>query len=291
MKNVIERASFAMSLTLAALLLSSCTAAPPVRGAIESRYAEPGPLAIGTELITNDRGEALYQTYFPEPLTTGHPVIVWGNGTDALPSNYDALLRHLASWGFVVIDTFETHTGTGAEILAAARYLVSRHETPGSRFSGKLDVRRIGAAGHSQGSTGVINSHTNFEAGSLITTVVSIALPALRWCDPEDKYDTSRLAIPFLILGGTGDGIISPAADNQRAFDRTAPGVPAAMAIASGASHNEIQGDGGMHRGYLTAWMRYWLAQDGEARAAFAGDMPELAHHPGWLHVALKNLE
>jgi len=282
----------AVCLSLAVLTTVSCGAAPELtRGPIEARYSEPGDFEAVSFVVKDDANKDLYKIYHPVQLTSGHPIIVWGNGTHALPSNYDKLLTHLATWGFVVIDTYSTTTGTGAEILGAAEYMVSRNGTPDNPFHGKLNPDKIGAAGHSQGATGVINAHTHFENGSLIKTVVSIALPDLRWCDPEDKYDTSPMTASFFIMGGTGDGIVSPTSTNAKAYGHTPPGLPAAMGMAEGANHTAIEGDGSHHRGYLTAWMRYRLSDDPTAREAFVGDAAEIKNQSRWRDVALKNLE
>lgn len=271
--------------------LASCGDSSPVMAPIEAMYAQTGSSEVATLDIKDGSGKKLYKIYHPRELTSGHPIIVWGNGSHALPEDYDGLLTHLSTWGFVVIDTYSSTTGTGAELVAAAQYMVEQNSTAGSIFHGRLDPTRVGVAGHSQGSTGAINAHTNFAAGALIKTVVSVALPALHWCDPEDEYDTSRLGVPFFIMGGTGDGLISPLSSNKLAYDNTPSTLPAAMAMAIDADHNAIQDTGNNHRGYLTAWMSYQLKDDSTAREAFAGDSPEIMTSPGWRDVATRNLE
>jgi hypothetical protein len=41
------------------------------------------------------------------------------------------------------------------------------------------------------------------------------------------------------------------------------------MGMAKGAAHTAIEGNGGNHRGYLTAWMSYHLLGDQKAKKAF----------------------
>lgn len=86
--------------------------------------------------------------------------------------------------------------------MVAIDYLRNENQRTSSLFYQKVQMEQIGVAGHSQGSTGVINAHTNYKSGSLIKTVVSIALPDLKYCDPKDVYDTARITVPFLIMGG-----------------------------------------------------------------------------------------
>jgi hypothetical protein len=250
--------------------------------ALEDRYAAPGPLAVTRQTVLDDRGAKRYEVFAPVPLLRAMPAITWGNGTGALPRNYDELLSHLASWGFVVIDTYERNTGTGAEILGAAQFLADQAADPASPLFGRLDASRIGAAGHSQGATGVINAATNFATGSLIRTVVPIALPRLSFSDPEDQYDTSLLEVPLFLISGTEDGLISPLSTNNAAFRRADDALPAAMGLSRGSGHNEIQPDGGKERGYLTAWMMFQLRGDPIAAGAFSGPAAELLTNPRW---------
>lgn len=260
-------------------------------GSVEERYALPGTYEGDTMEIMDDHGEKLYRIYSPQSTDVSHPLIAWGNGTGALPDNYDELLRHLASWGFIVIDTYSQTTGTGKEIMAAIEYMLSENEATVSPFYHRIQKDRVGAAGHSQGSTGVINAYTNFENGDLIRTIVSIALPDLKYCDPEDVYNTSALKVPFFVMGGTRDFIISPSDSNQLALRNANPDLPALMAMAKGAAHTAIEQDGGQHRGYLTAWMRYQLMDDLEARDAFVGNNAEIETNDHWKDVTSANLQ
>lgn len=261
-------------------------------GSIEQRYAQQGSYHVKVEEVKRASGEALFRIYYPASQgDESYPVISWGNGTDATPERYDGLLTHLASWGFIVIDSYSKTTGTGKEIVDAIDYLRNENQLVNSLFYQKIQMEQIGIAGHSQGSTGVINAHTNYKSGSLIKTVVSIALPDLKYCDPEDVYDTSRITAPFLIMGGTRDFLVSPVSTNQLALQRTNASTPVMMGMAKGAAHTAIEDNGGNHRGYLTAWMRYWLYDDQEAMKAFHGDSAEMMHNTNWMDVTQANMD
>lgn len=261
-------------------------------GSIEQRYAQQGSHQVKVEEIKRTSGEALYRIYYPAfEGNESYPMISWGNGTGATPDRYDELLTHLASWGFIVIDSYSKTTGTGKEIMAAIDYLSNENQRTDSLFYQKIQIDHIGAAGHSQGSTGVINAHTHYTNGSLIKTVVSIALPDLKYCDPEDVYDTARITVPFFIMGGTRDFLISPVSTNRSAFHHTNAKTPVMMGMAKGAAHTAIEGNGGNHRGYLTAWMRYQLLDDQEAMKAFYGDSSEMMHNTKWVNVIQANME
>ncbi|OME94579.1 MULTISPECIES: poly(ethylene terephthalate) hydrolase family protein [Paenibacillus] len=261
-------------------------------GSIEQRYAQQGSYHVKVEEVKSTNGEALFRIYYPAfQGDESYPIISWGNGTDATPDRYDELLTHLASWGFIVIDSYSKTTGTGKEIVEAIDYLKNENQLANSLFYQKIQMEHIGVAGHSQGSTGVINAHTNYISGSLIKTVVSIALPDLKHCDPEDVYDTALITVPFLIMGGTRDFLISPVSTNQLALHSTNASTPVMMGMAKGAAHTAIEGNGGNHRGYLTAWMRYRLFDDQEAMKAFHGDSSEMLHNTNWVDVKQANMD
>jgi hypothetical protein len=270
---------------LAALPLAAHAQAP-----IEAAYAAPGPLAVARQTVDDAQGRKQYEVFAPAPLRGEHPVITWGNGTGAVPGDYAPLLSHLASWGFVVIDNYKRNTGTGEAILGAAQYLVAQNADPASPLFQQLDVSRIGAAGHSQGASGVINAATNWPGSALIRTVVPIALPTQTFTQPDDRYDTSELTVPMFIIGGTDDFLISPISTNNTAFRRTDDALPAAMGMKKNAGHSEITPDGGRQRGYLTAWMMFQLRGDPRAAAAFSGADAELLGNDRWKNAKTQNL-
>jgi hypothetical protein len=257
--------------------------------AIETTYKATGTYAVSTANVTDASGTVIYNLFYPTNLGSGgllHPIITWGNGTNALPSNYLGLLNHLASWGFVIVASTDTTTGTGAEILAGANYMVQQNSTAGSIFYQKLDIAHVGAIGHSQGAGGTVNATNN--SGGLIKTAVPIALPAQAWVSAGDEYYVQLLTVPVLFLGGSSDFIIASPSTLTGYYGQV-PGA-AAIAVLKGAGHNTIQQTGGGFLGYINAWMMYMLRNDTTARGAFVGTTPEINTNTLWQNQAEKNL-
>lgn len=255
---------------------------------IETTYKTTGTFAVSTSTVTDTSG-LVYYLYYPTALGTGglrHPIITWGNGTNATPSNYYGLLNHLASWGFVVVAVNDPTTGTGSEMLAAAQYMVARDSDSTSIFYQKLDTTKVGAVGHSQGAGGTVNV-TNHSSG-LIKSAVTIALPNTIWVGAGDEYYVDQLTVPVLFLGGSTDVIIASPA-TQTGFYNQVPGA-AAKAVLNGAGHNTIQNTGGGFLGYINAWLMYTLRGDTTARGAFVGTTPEINTNTSWSNQAEKNL-
>lgn len=239
------------------------------------KFATAGHFTETLIEVKDDTGANLYRIYLPENPTAQLAVVIWGNGTGANPADYDGIMRHLAQWGFLVLDNYSENTGTGEEMSEAITYLVHAQSDPTNTLFNQIDLEHIATVGHSQGSTGAINSHTNFENGALVKTVVSIALPALKWADEEDKYDVSKIETSFLVLGGKKDQLISPVSSNKLAIEQT-DGIAALCLMVKGVGHNEIQHDGGVYKGILTAWLSYQLKNNAAAELVFKGDNAEI---------------
>ncbi|MEV6159716.1 alpha/beta hydrolase [Nonomuraea sp. NPDC052129] len=274
-----------MKLVVAVIMVLLGIMARPAQAAdtIEAHYKVAGPWAVTTADAPG------YKLYYPADLGAGgvkHPIITWGNGTGAVPTQYSGLLNQLASWGFAVVASTDTTTGTGSEMIAAAQYLIARNTDSSSVFYDKLDVTKVGAVGHSQGAGGSVNTAT--KSGGLIDTVVPIALPAPIWVGSGDKFYVDQLACPVLFVSGANDTLISPNSALQTYYGQV-PGA-AAKAQLKGADHNTVQGTGGGFLGYVTAWLMYQLQGDTYARGAFAGTTPELNTNANWQNQVEKNL-
>lgn len=255
---------------------------------IEARYAVRGPSAVAVGQVILSDGRVAYDLFYPADLATGapHPILAWGNGSNAGTGDYSGVLHQLASWGFVIIASTSPSTGTGNEMLVGAQYMASRNDDPASVFYHRLDTTKVGALGHSQGAGGSVLAAQ--KAPGLFTTIVPIALPApIYVVGPGTRFDVSRVTGPILFLGGQLDLIGLPL--SLKIYFGQVPGA-AAIGILRFATHNTIQGTGGGFLGYLTAWLRYRLMNDGYARGAFAGSQPEINTNGRWSYAAEKNL-
>ncbi|WP_342800422.1 hypothetical protein [Nocardia sp. No.11] len=297
---------------IAALLLAGpgpAVAAPtyePAAG-VEAHYAAPGPFAV-TERIGElccDTTGAAFDLWYPSELGTGHPIVLFGDGTQAVPTQYRRLLRHFASWGFVVIATQNQYTGSGIDILASLDRLIAESADPTSVFAGRLDHTAVGVVGHSQGASGALNAMRR--AGGAIRTAITVELPrtglcsdALSCTDPA-AIDTGSV----FLINGSADTLISPSeqslpvevvgVQSHRAY-YDALTVPKVWATLEGADHNDIQGDPGCadnqlacgtgvygFLGYPTAWLAARLRGDARAAAAFvSGSGALFAPSPHW---------
>ena len=290
----------AMASTVVLVGPLSASGAASARHPVEAAFSAPGPFATTTGTVMHGAG-AEYDLFYPRhyrALGFKSPIVTWGNGTDAVPTMYATLLSHLASYGFTVIATTLTNTGSGREMDAAAHYLVAMNSTAGSAFEGRLDVHRVAAVGHSQGATGAVRVATMDPM--LITSLMTFSLPDSKWTgtnpdcpvitDCEKNLALVRQPTFLISTHGPIDAIIAPPA-TERAYFRQVQGRAALGIIATSggavADHSSLQdvaygGHPTGELGYATAWLEYTLRGNGRAAAAFAGPHPELTVNANW---------
>lgn len=176
------RASVAVA---SALVLAGCsvtvprpatTTAPPA-SPNASAAASPAPAATGrapretfdvdTRQLRLSRGadRPLPVTiWYPEASAGRFPVILFSHGLTGTPRDYEPLLEHWASAGFVIAAPAYPHTSRGAERLDAldvlnqpadATYVLNEvlklDRRSGDALRGRLATDRLAAAGHSAG--------------------------------------------------------------------------------------------------------------------------------------------
>ena len=217
-------------------------------------WGQPGPYGVKTDI------EAVHTFYYPEDMGQSgerHPVIIWGNGTGAVPGIYSSLLRHWASHGFIVAAANTPMSNLAISMRAGIDVLEHRNADSGSVFHEKVDLEHIGSAGHSQGGAASIVA----AADSRVDTAVPI--------QPGPLADPDRMDEPVFYLAGQRDLIVPPAL--VKAFYGGSDHVPAVYGEARGARHISSIGDGGAFRAPTTAWLRYWLMGDENARGEFFG--------------------
>lgn len=249
--------TFVASLTLSA----SAFAINPGSSNPASQYASSGSFNV-----TQTSGGIGCTIYRPTS-GSGHPVILWGNGTGSSPSTYASGLRHWASWGFVVAAANTSNAGTGTAMLSCLNWVTSN-------LSSTADVSRVGTSGHSQGGGGSIMAGRD----SRVDTTVPIQ-PYVLGLGHQSSSQTQQNG-PMLLLGGSSDSLAGPTLNQVPVFNRT--NVPVALAIRSGASHFEPVGDFGDFRGISTAWFLWQLRGNTSAGALFTGTNCGFCNASGW---------
>ncbi|GGY65075.1 alpha/beta hydrolase family protein [Streptomyces omiyaensis] len=230
--------------------VAAAGAVPPVGTA----WGEPGPYEVEVDI------EAVHTFYRPRTLGPSgerHPVVIWGNGTGAVPGIYSSLLRHWASHGFIVAAANTPTSNFALGMRAGIDLLERRDADPHSVYHGKVDLEHIGSAGHSQGGAAAVNA--------AIDSRVDTAVPI----QPGPLTDPDLTDVPTFYLAGQRDLTVWPAL--VKALYRDSGHLPAVYGEVRGAGHLSSIGDGGNFRAPTTAWLRFWLMGDENARGFFFG--------------------
>jgi hypothetical protein len=313
-QNKFSRWASGAAMLLASLALAACKPPNYPTKPIELHYYAAGSWAvtvtIGTECC-DSKGDK-YDLYYPTSLGMGgfkHPILTWGNGTGSLSSNYTFFLKHMASWGFVIIAPQDKNAGPGQTMLDGVNFLIAANSNPASIFHNKLDVTQIGAFGHSQGAGGAINAL--IKSAGAIKTVMPIELPGQAFCSiPIDCPDTAHItAGSIFLLDGSLDVPISPPTQpasatglqSVAAFYSAVPaGVTKVKGTLIGPTHCDVQGVPNCtsttipcllgvygYLGYPTAWMVFQLQGDSLAHGAFVNSTGEMfSETTNWQLVA-----
>ena len=278
-----------VSIFLAALML--LTALMPAFAYAKSttpvwdKYSEMGKYKVSTFTFKVKDNDFTYKVWYPKNIKnmSKRPVILYCNGTGA---NYIEVpdtavyLEKAASYGYICVTNTDTNTGLGKSMNAGMNALLKFNKKEGHRLYKKLNLKKIGLAGHSQGATCCINlaSKGNYKNRKYFKTIFACSLPTPELEASELQncpYDASLVSIPTLLLSGTGvtdAGFISP-------LDRSIiPAYKKIKADVVAARMNSVQHSDSimkMHP-YMIAWFEYKLSGNKTAAKAFVGKSPEL---------------
>lgn len=238
---------------------ADCTPFPSV-----DDFGAPGPF----ETVSNAEGPDC--TIF-RPAVLGaedrlHPIILWGNGTTAVPAFYAAILSHWASHGFIVAAANTSNAGTGVEMLACLDYLEAESTTNGSVYDSVVDLQHVGTSGHSQGGGGSIMAGRD----PRVTATAPVEAYTEQGFGGYDQSSQSQQTGPMFLISGSADTTATPVPNQQRVWDTV--NVPVLWGTKLGANHI-LSAIGAMpgFRPEITAWMRYQLMCDDAAAEVFVG--------------------
>lgn len=275
------------------------------KGEIETKYTAPGTYEVSTAEWNADgkvwqKYEVWYPTELKESIST-YPLVIMTNGTGVKASQYQAVFKHLASWGFIVVGNEDENSRTGESSAATLDFMLGLNEDKSSYFYEKIDTNNIGIAGHSQGGVGAINAVTAQENGTnykaiFTASTTSSALASVLGTDWE--YDISKLDIPCFLVAGTGNadaGTATQKTDTEgqgicplwslsENFNAISETVDKVMARKVGKDHGDMLR---CADGYMTAWFMYYLKGDTEARKAFFGENAEILSNENWQDIKI----
>jgi predicted dienelactone hydrolase len=173
------------------------------------------------------------------------PVVVFNHGFGSDAQDYATYGERLASHGFAAVlatydkgfTSYQTHRELARDVLRVVDWLAGATSTPESSLSGRLDMERLGVAGHSRGGKQAVHAATMDSRFKACFTVDAVdAPPPVGEHDPADYPSVTpelmgSLAVPSGYVGaGRGSTAVdasgiacAPANDNFHAFFKAAP--------------------------------------------------------------------
>jgi len=244
---------------------------PPVTG----DYTADGPY----KAMTTDNTSVMCTIIQPTTLAANgclNPLIVWGNGTVNTPSTYAALFSHWATHGFIIAAADTSNAGSGKEMLACLQYMLDQNKMSGGPFYNHIDTGNIAVSGYSQGGAGCLEAGEDprFKVLAPVSPYIVLSLGG---------YDTSAImkqVHPMFMISGSADSVAVPSNNQQPIFSTSM--VPIFWGTHAGSTHFEVLGAGGAYAGPLTAWFRYQLMGDTDARDWFEKPACKLCSATGW---------
>ncbi|MFE2533132.1 alpha/beta hydrolase family protein [Streptomyces sp. NPDC059371] len=204
-----------------------------------------------------------------------HPGLAFGHGFFQGITQYESLLKHYASWGFIIVTPksqgglFPSHSAFADDLNAALTWLTSQNTTSGSRFAGAVNTDRLGVSGHSMGGGAALL------AAGRNPAVKSVSTLAAAETNPSAVTASGKLTMPAQYVGGSADSIAGVADNQQKMYD--AKPAPAQLRVITGGFHCGFEDSSGfgcdsgavtraaqqkLTQGVTTSYLLYTLGGD-----------------------------
>ncbi len=276
-------------------------------------HADSGPFTTGWReviVLRASGGDFAAMVYYPAaapaglnaPLHAGaapYPAISFGHGYQQPVATYSSTLRHLATWGFIVIaprsyenSVLPSHSQFADDLRDSLTYLATQNGISTSPFFRAVNVNRFGASGHSMGGG------ASLIAGDRDPRILAIANMAAAETIPSAVSAMSGITMPVRLIAGSSDGIVPPATNQEEQFN--AGNAPKQAPLILGGSHCNFQDysafsffcDTGLipkdeqlaiTRALLTAWFLLYLRDDPALWLDVWGPAPRAQDQPLFL--------
>lgn len=280
------------------------------KGVIETKYSDLGEHeVIYAEFDAPDSVWKKYEVWYPADMVEHdekYPMVIMANGTGIKASQYRAVFKHLASWGFIVVGNEDENSRTGESSAATLAFMLKANEDKNSDFYGKIDVTNIGIAGHSQGGVGAINAVTQQDNGNLYKAIYVASATSKYHAKELNKSGDgwsivpSQINIPCFMVAGTGyfdSGNVDEYKEKleegeaqgicplwwlNECYESMPDSVDKIIARQKEKDHGDMLRSAD---GYMTAWFMYWLKGDEEAGKAFFRVGAEILTNDNWQDV------
>lgn len=271
--------------------------------------ADPGPFVAGWLEVTVPRssGGSFAATVVYPATANGlgtpvdaaagpHPAIAFGHGFQQPVAAYSSTLRHLATWGFIVIaprsyesSLLPNHSQFANDLIDSLNFLAAQSAVGTSLFFQAVNVNRFGVSGHSMGGG------ASLIAADREPRILAISNMAAAETMPSAIRAMTGITRPVQLIAGSSDGIVPP--DSNQVPMYNAGNAPRQAPTILGGSHCNFQDyavfslfcDTGLipkadqlriTRRLLTAWFLLYLRGDTDLWQAVWGPSARVQSQP-----------
>lgn len=214
-----------------------------------------------------------------------NPIMSWGNGALTSPVDYDYLLPHLATHGFVVIAPNTTMVA-GTDLKDGLDWLAAQNDDSASPLYKKLDMNNAAGVGYSLGG---LATYQNADDSRYVAYVI---ISGANMDDSGRSMYIPKLHGPVAYLCTEDD-----ASRGNCEGDFAVVTVPAVFGVLKGSVHTSVTellnlGDPAIEGRLATAvtgWLRWQLMADSTRKAMFLGDDCGLCKDSNWTVQPPKN--
>lgn len=242
-----------------------------------------------------DKKDNHYVVWYPKE-EGNYPLVVMVNGTGVPCNKYEAVFRHFASWGYVVIGN---DYGTNWDGLHPSETLDFAFNT--KEVADMIDKDRVAIGGHSQGGMGAFNTINEYDNGKYYKVLFSLSPShrdlgiALKWgfdldSDNAYAYKLDTIKIPTMLIAGTGkfdSDTVSPLVEMEKAYSELNVDK-VMMRRGNNIDHGAMLYEA---NGYVIAWLDYYLKDVSENEKAFFGNDAEIYHNKRYQDVKSLRIE
>lgn len=221
------------------------------------------------------------------------PVITWGNGAcfDS-PWEHVNFLNEIASHGFLVIaigiipaesgEKIRTRS-TSAKLVEAIDWIINQNKDPRSPYYNRIDINHIAVSGMSCGGLQALEVAGDPRIKTLVVCNSGILPPpgsAMPGMPQISKGQLNNIHTPTLyLLGGPSDIAYKNGMDDYNQINHV-PVYVANLDVGHGGTYNKPHG--GDFAIVATAWFKWQLKGDAEAKKMFSGSSSIISQMPGW---------
>jgi hypothetical protein len=229
-----------------------------------------------------------YTLYYPveaPPEGVLNPLIAWGNGGATTPVDYEYLLPHLATHGFVVIASNNALVA-GPDIRSGIDWVMMQNESMSSPLHKRLDTDNVSGVGYSNGGLAILSAADD----SRFVTLVIIS-------GASTSESSRTMNLPKVHTPTAYFCTADAASSGNCAADYAVIEVPSFYGVMNGSAHTDVTEL--LNLGVpeimkrltvaTTGWLRWQQMMDMTQEATFLGTDCKLCTDAAWTVEPQKN--